>query len=171
MKTKQLGILVVAIAAMLILSGSALAYGQYYGSVMPSGNNFGYGNAYHLQQANQPYGAYGLFTGPGNAYYRGQPMMTAHFSPGYTPRYGMSDLRTNAPIAYSPGFTPRYGMIQGGMNGGFAFSPGYTDQRYGLPLAQNGGFQFSPGYMPRYGMMGYDGAAYVNSKPRALYTG
>ena len=161
MKTKLLGILVVAMAAMLLLSGTALAY-RY-------NSDFGYGDAFYLQQANTPQGAYGLYTGPGNAYYRGQPMLTAQFSPGYTPRYGMESLRMPAPPAFSPGFTPRYGVTSGGVNGGFAFSPGYTSQRYGLPLSQNDGFAFSPGYYPRYGMMNYGGAAYVNSRPRALY--
>lgn len=163
MENKKLGILLVSVVMMVLLSSTALAYGQYYNS------NFGYGDAFYLREANQPTGAYGAFGGPGNAYYRGQPMLNARFSPGYTPRYGMDELRIPAPAAFSPGFTPRYGVTSGGVNGGFAFSPGYTDQRYGLPLSQNDGFAFSPGYYPRYGMMNYNGAQYVNSRPRALY--
>lgn len=163
MNSKKLGILIFAVA--MLLSSTSLAYAQYYNS------NFGYGDAYYLYYANKPTGTYGKFGGPGNAYYRGQPLLTARYSPGYTPRYGMGDLRIEAPAAFSPGFTPRYGAVRGGVNGGFAFSPGYTDQRYGLPLSQNDGFAFSPGYYPRYGLMNYYGARYVNSRPRALYVG
>lgn len=161
MNGKKVWILAIA---MLLLSSTALAYNGYYNS------NFGYGDAFYLREANQPTGTYGAFGGPGNAYYRGQPLLTARYSRGYTDeRYGMSELRTPAPAAFSPGYSPRYGVTRGGVNGGFAFSPGYTDQRYGLPLSQNDGFAFSPGYYPRYGMMNYDGARYVNSRPRALY--
>ena len=150
-------------ALLVLFTTSAFAYGDYYNS------NFGYGSAYYLYDANKPTGTYGKFGGPGNAYYRGQPLLTARFSPGFTPRYGMTDLRTEAPAAFSPGFTPRYGVINGGVNGGFAYSPGFTSERYGLPLSQNDGFAFSPGYYPRYGLMNYYGAQYVNSRPRLIY--
>ena len=102
-------ILIFAVA-MLLAAVSAAAYGTYYNS------NFGYGDAFYLREANRPTGVYGAFGGPGNAYYRGQPILNARFSPGYTPRYGIDELRTNAPVTYSQGLTPRYGVTRGGVN-------------------------------------------------------
>ncbi|MBI1969376.1 hypothetical protein HYS48_01665 [Candidatus Woesearchaeota archaeon] len=177
--------------------GVAAQFTNPYQRTSTYGNtNLGFGDGFYTRYNNQYLGDYGVYSGPGNQYFRGQPFLTAAYSPGYTPRYGMDAFRTPATVtytagftpryglarpsattAYSPGFVPRYGVLQQGMNDGFAFSPGYTDERYALtPLALNDGFIFSPGYNPRYGNMriaaGGPAAVYpttYNVGPRGYY--
>lgn len=182
---------------LLALSASAAFTNPYQRTSTYGNSNLGYGDGFYERFNNQYHGAYGIYGGPGNQYFRGQPFLTATYSPGFTPRYGLSELRTptvfeqsagftprygiranrESGTAFSPGFTPRYGLLQGGVNDGFVFSPGYTDERYSLtPLQQNDGFAFSPGFVPRYGAMRYatgGPAAYYpttyNYGPRGYY--